>query len=42
MSASTSISRRVFETLGHKLAQLSAKDTIQTKPLADIDFDKAC
>ena len=39
MSASTSISRRVFEALGHKLAQLSAKDTIQTKPLADIDFD---
>ncbi|MFO1383053.1 MAG: hypothetical protein U1E92_06080 [Moraxella osloensis] len=33
------ISRRVFEALGHKLAQLSAKDTIQTKPLADIDFD---
>lgn len=39
MSASTSISRRVFEALGHKLAQLSAKDTIQTKHLADIDFD---
>lgn len=39
MLASTSISRRIFEAVGHKLAKLNDQDLVQTKPLTDIDFD---
>lgn len=40
MLASASFSRRIFETVGHKLAQFNENDTVQSKPLADIDFDQ--
>lgn len=32
MLASTSISRRIFEAVGHKLAKLNDQDLVQTKP----------
>lgn len=39
MLASTSISRRMFEAVGHKLAKLNDPDVVQAKPLTDIDLD---
>lgn len=39
MQLPTSMSRRVFEAVGHKLAKMTEKDTVQTKPLADVDLD---